>query len=58
LQFDDLPPGGHAGQWRRARKVLRPTPEGFEEQLEVDGGEGFVPYYVISMQRVTSRAED
>jgi hypothetical protein len=51
LQFDDLPPG-HADQWRRARKVLRPTPEGFEEQLEVDGGEGFVPYYVISMQRV------
>jgi hypothetical protein len=58
LQFDDLPPVGHADQWRRARKVLRPTPEGFEEQLEVDGGEGFVPYYVISMQRVTSRAAD
>ena len=57
LQFDDLPPG-HADQWRRARKVLRPTPEGFEEQLEVDGGEGFVPYYVISMQRVTSRSAD
>jgi hypothetical protein len=51
LKFDDLPPG-HAEQWRRARKILRPTPEGFEEQLEVDGGEGFVPYYVISMQRV------
>jgi hypothetical protein len=55
LRFDDLPPG-HAEQWRRARKVLRPTPEGFEEQLEVDGGEGFVPYYVISMQRVTERS--
>jgi hypothetical protein len=53
LQFDDLPPG-HADQWRRARKVLRPTPDGFEEQLEVDGGEGFVPYYVISMQRVAA----
>ena len=53
LKFDDLPPG-HTEQWRRARKVLRPTPEGFEEQLEVDGGEGFVPYYVISMQRVTA----
>jgi hypothetical protein len=35
---------------------LRPTPQGFEEQLEVDGGEGFVPYYVISMQRVTARS--
>jgi hypothetical protein len=43
-------------QWRRARRVLRPTPENFEEQLEVDGGEGFVPYYVISMQRVTERS--
>ena len=52
LKFDDLPPG-HAEQWRRARKTLRPTPEGFVEQLDVDGGEGFVPYYVISMQRVT-----
>ena len=55
LKFDDLPPG-HTDQWRRARKVLRPTPQGFEEQLEVDGGEGFVPYYVISMQRVTARS--
>jgi len=52
LEFDDLPPG-HA-EWRRARKVLRPTAAGFEEQLEVDGGAGFVPYYVISMQRVTA----
>jgi hypothetical protein len=51
LKFEDLPPG-HANQWRRARKLLRPTPAGFEEQLEVDGGEGFVPYYIISMQRV------
>jgi hypothetical protein len=55
LKFDDLPPG-HADQWLRARKVLRPTPRGFEEQLEVDGGEGFVPYYVISMQRVTAES--
>jgi hypothetical protein len=54
LKFDDLPPG-HANQWRRARKVLRPTPAGFEEQLEVDGGEGFVPYYIISMRRVAGR---
>jgi hypothetical protein len=52
LKFDDLPPG-HIEQWRRARKILRPTPEGFVEQLEVDGGEGYLPYYVIAMQRVT-----
>ena len=51
LKFDDLPPG-HPTQWHRARKILRPTPEGFDEQLEVDGGEGFVPYYLISMRRV------
>ena len=57
LQFDDLPPG-HADEWRRARKVLRPTPRGFEEQLEVDGGDGFVPYYTISMQRVTEGPEN
>ena len=55
LKFDDLPPG-HANQWRRARKVLRPTPAGFEEQLEVDGGDGFVPYYTISMRRVAEHA--
>lgn len=55
LKFDDLPPG-HSEQWRRARKVLRPTPQGFEEQLEVDAGDGFVPYYVISMERVTARS--
>lgn len=54
LKFDDVPPG-HARQWRRARKILRPTPQGFEEQLEVDGGAGFTPYYVISMRRVAGR---
>ena len=51
LRFDDQPPG-HSNQWRRARKVLRPTAGGFEERLEVDGGEGFVPYYTIAMRRV------
>jgi hypothetical protein len=55
VHFDDVVPG-HSGQWRRARKVLRPTPAGFDEQLEVDGGEGFVPYYTISMRRVTAVA--
>jgi hypothetical protein len=51
LKFDDLPPG-HEDQWHRARKILHPTVDGFEERLEVDGGQGFVPYYIISMRRV------
>ena len=51
LEFADVPPG-HASQWKRARKILRPTADGFEERLEVDPGDGFVPYYVIPMQRV------
>ena len=51
LEFADVPPG-HASQWKRARKILRPTADGFQERLEVDPGDGFVPYYVIPMQRV------
>ncbi len=51
LEFADVAPG-HASQWKRARKILRPTADGFEERLEVDPGDGFVPYYVIPMQRV------
>jgi hypothetical protein len=52
LYFDDVPPG-HGKLWKRARKILRPTTEGFEERLEVDSGDGsFVPYYVIVMQKV------
>jgi (2Fe-2S) ferredoxin len=52
LCFSDHPPG-HTGQWKRARKLLNPTIEGFEERLEVDGGDGrFVPYYVVCMRRV------
>lgn len=51
LEFADTPPG-HASQWKRARKILRPTVDGYEERLEVDPGDGFVPYYVIPMQRV------
>ena len=53
LEFADLAPG-HANQWKRARKIIRPTPEGFEENLEVDGGQGFVPYYTIPMRKITS----
>ena len=52
LYFADQAPG-HAGQWTQARKILRPTKEGFEERLEVDSGDGcFVPYYVVCMRRV------
>ena len=54
LHFDDVPPG-HGKLWKRARKILRPTAEGFEERLEVDSGDGsFVPYYVIVMRKVAS----
>ena len=51
LRFADEPPG-HRERWKRARKILRPTVDGFEESLEVDDGSGYAPYYVISMQRV------
>jgi len=51
LEFADVPPG-HASQWQRARKILRPTADGFEERLEVDPGDGFVPYYVIPMRKI------
>ncbi|MSP39576.1 MAG: (2Fe-2S) ferredoxin domain-containing protein [Deltaproteobacteria bacterium] len=51
LEFADLPPG-HASQGQRARKILQPTADGFEERLEVDAGTGFVPYYVIAMRKM------
>lgn len=52
LYFDDVPPG-HGKIWKRGRKILRPTTEGFEERLEVDSGDGsFVPYYVTLMRKV------
>jgi hypothetical protein len=53
LEFADVPPG-HAEQWKRARKILKPTNDGFEESLEVDAGEGFVPYYTIPMRKIAS----
>jgi hypothetical protein len=53
LEFADLAPG-HATQWKRARKIIKPTTEGFEENLEVDAGEGFVPYYTIPMRKIAS----
>jgi len=52
LSFDDVPPA-HATQGR-ARKVLSPTYDGFEERLEVDDGRGaFTPYYVIQMRKIS-----
>jgi hypothetical protein len=53
LEFADVAPG-HASQWKRARKIIKPTPEGFEENLEVDDGQGFVRYYTIPMRRTAS----
>jgi hypothetical protein len=50
--FDERPDAHHAA--RRARKILRPTADGFEERLEVDQGGGhFATHFVIAMQRVT-----
>jgi hypothetical protein len=55
LEFDDIPPG-HGSGAQRARKVLKPLNNGFEERLEVENGAGvFVPYYVILMRRVQPR---
>jgi len=53
LQFADIPPD-HSRRWKRARKVLRPIIEGFEEILEADAGDGFVPYYTIKMLRISA----
>jgi hypothetical protein len=51
FQFADASPD-HARHWKRARKILRPTGDGFEERLEVDAGEGFLTYYTINMRKV------
>lgn len=51
LNFADAPPD-HSRAWTRARKVLQPTKDGFEERLEVDDGTGFKTYYAISMRRL------
>ena|ERR1044071_2366945 len=53
LQFADEPPG-HRDHWKRARKILQPTADGFEERLEVDDGSGYVTYYAVSMQKVNA----
>jgi hypothetical protein len=51
LEFDDRPPD-HDRQWRRVRKTLRPTADGYEERLEVDGGRGLETYLVVHMRPI------
>ena len=56
--FAERPEAHHHVQAARARKVIRPTAEGFEERLELDRGTGeFACYYTISMQRTTSASQ-
>lgn len=50
LAFDDRSPD-HAVSCRRARKVLIPTGDGYEEHLLVDRGSGLEPYYSVVMRR-------
>ena len=56
FEFADTPPG-HGHEWKRARKTLTPTDLGFEERLEVDAGNGFTPYYVISMRKLPRNSQ-
>ena len=51
LLFPDASPD-HTRHWKRSRKLLTPTNEGFDERLEVDAGEGFVTYYTIPMRKI------
>jgi len=52
--FADRAESHHHVQATRARKVIRPTAEGFEERLELDHGSGnFECYYTVQMQRST-----
>lgn len=53
LNFADAAPD-HSQTWTRARKVLEPTENGFDERLEVDDGTGFKTYYAISMRRLAA----
>ena len=53
LQFAGEPPGIATGG-KRARKILEPTADGFEERLEVDDGSGYVTYCVDTMQKVNA----
>lgn len=55
VMFRDRLEAHHEVQAARARKILSPTPQGFEERLELDRGTGqFETYYRIPMQRTRS----
>lgn len=52
--FADVVPD-HGEHWRRARKILVPGVDGFDEILEVALEEsGFVPFYTVTLRRVPS----
>ncbi len=52
LTFSDRAEAHHNVSATRARKILRPTDDGFEERLELDRGSGqFELYYSIPMHR-------
>ena len=52
VRFPDRPLG-HAAADRRARKVLRPTADGYEERLEVERPDGqFEAYSILWLRRV------
>jgi len=51
LAFDDRSPD-HGTAWKRVRKILTPTTDGYEEHLLVDRGHGLEPYYRVVLRRV------
>ena len=54
LWFPDRPPG-HAANGVRARKVLCPTEEGYEERLELEQENGeFEAYSILPLRRLGS----
>ena len=54
----DRPEAHHDTPAQRARKILRPTPYGFDEILELDRGSGqFEPHYIVPMHRSKSDSE-
>lgn len=53
--FAERPPA-HSDNAQRARKILCPTPDGFEERVEVDYGAGYETHSVLRMQRVAGSA--
>jgi hypothetical protein len=53
ISFADRPPTEHDSKIQRARKSLTPTPDGFEERVDVDRGDGTYTFYsIVRMQRI------